>query len=750
MTEQTADHGTASELTPIPANLVEGLNPEQRQAVETLDGPLVVVAGPGSGKTRVLTHRIAALVETGRARPWQVLAMTFTNKAAGEMRERIGHLVGQEAADRMWVSTFHSVCAKMLRINHVAAGLPAGFTILDDQDSQRVVKAVLNGFGRAFEQSELRQFASVISRVKNDGLAGEDIARLHGAEIGRVFAGYQRKLEEMGAVDFDDLLLRTVTMLESDTEVLSKYQERFRYVLVDEFQDTNLVQYRMVRLLSAEHRNLCVVGDADQSIYSWRGSTPQVMEMFLADHHGAAVVVLEENYRSTKAILEVCRSVIASNPATYRPTLETNNPQGEQVRLVIAADERDEAIFVVGEVDTDRSGGSTAVIMRTNAQTRPFEEELTRRGIPYQVLGALKFYDRLEVKDAIAYLRVLANPNDVIAFTRAAGVPRRGVGDTALTALADHTATFEGNVLAALCDGLDNDVFASRSRAGLTRLRECFDNLADLVAEGPVAVLQAVLADGLRDHHKADKMAATDRLANLDELVAAATNFMTNPPLRDPELGPWDGEQLLLGFLENVALVSSTDVDQGARVSLMTAHASKGKEFDRVFVAGAEDGMFPMRRDFGDGDLSEERRLFFVACSRARAKLTITAATSRFVNGRRVKNPPSSFLDDLPPTVKRMTTSASARNDPRRYGSYARSSWSPATSSPPVVTPRRPAAVNNGPRLTPDQAGEGARVRHRVFGDGTVEKLSGRIADIRFSAGVKKLDLDLAPLELLP
>lgn len=745
--------------------LTEGLNPEQASAVRALQGPVVVIAGPGSGKTRVLTHRVAALVRSGLAWPGEILAVTFTNKAAGEMRERLGVLLGEDTVRPMWVCTFHSLCAKILRIEAQAAGLPRAYSILDSGDVRSILREIHRDLLLPDEAADVRMSASTISRVKNGAAVRPD------ERTSKVMQAYAARLARLGALDFDDLLLRTRELLENDAVIRAKYQKRFRYVLVDEYQDTNPVQYHIVGMLSAGHRNICVVGDADQSIYGFRSATPAALQTFNDDWPDAVVVILEENYRSSGAILSVCQAVIAPNPAKFRSALRTSNAEGDPVQLVICDDDREEARFVATNAARARRSGSTAVLMRTNAQTRSLEDALLQEGVPYTVIGALRFYERSEIKDAVAYLRLLLNPTDAMALARVVANPRRGLGPKALGSVEEAAAG--GDLVLAIERGLVDGTIM-RARNGWEELLGALDAVR-VAAEtgGPQAAVKAVLDSGVREHvrvHGGENSA--ERLENLDELLNAAAEFAARNPTGgvgdDGEI--IDPRRLTELFLEQIALTASaddteTDSREGA-VQLLTAHASKGKEFDTVFVIGVEENLFPHGRRGEVADEKEERRLLFVACSRARSHLTLTRAKRRFVHGNIIENPASRFLDDLPAEVETTDLSrvwpgsVNASRRAPRAGSRSEHWGRPGgnkqgTGSPPgaLVDLVRP-VVAAGPRLTADAAVVGQRVRHATFGEGTISAFSGDVGDeivaIRFADGApRQFKLALAPIEAL-
>lgn len=724
--------------------LLAGLNPRQREAVEQLTGPLLVVAGPGSGKTRVLTHRVAALVETG-VDPRSILALTFTNKAAEEMRERISSLVSEEAAGSLWVSTFHAFCLRVLRRYSSKAGLPANFTVLDASDSERVVKGVLADLGHSPEDA--RVFHSKISFAKNRLETSSDLAERGGTwvAVAEVFEGYQAKLRSMAAVDFDDLLNTTLELVREDEGVLEALRARFRSILVDEWQDTNACQYQVVALLAREHRQLCVVGDQQQAIYGWRGSTPEVLERFTSDFPETKVVVLEENYRSTPEIVAVAQAIIDASPTRFHAQLKTSNKSGTQVRCVEVADAEEESKFVVTQLRG--LSGSKAVLMRTNAQTRVFETELTRLGIAYQLVGAVRFFDRAEVKDAMSYLRVLVNPADSVALVRAAGVPRRGLGEASIEAMLAAAVKFGVSPGLAPFDPRVLEEVPSRSRASIQRFAQDLATVSDAAVAGVGEALRAVLGLGVYAHHsKAD----TERAENLNELVAAAELFDTqgSATLIGVEVADLVGTARLASFLEAVTLSSSTDASAaGASVSLITAHASKGREFDHVFVVGVEDGLYPHQLSQTADGVDEERRLFFVAVSRARSTLVLSHRQRRFMNGEWEDAEPSPFLDHLPAAVRR---ERSARKGGSRFSAGPpRGNWSARPAAVRGLPQGQRVSAPSGPRLTREQCVPGTKVVHPVFGAGEIVSLDDNDVTVRFSGTNRVLDLVFAPLEMV-
>ena len=770
----------------VDPGLLKGLNPEQAAAVMCLNGPLAVVAGPGSGKTRVLTCRVAALVAAG-ADPSSILAVTFTNKAADEMRSRIAVLVGESAVSRMRVGTFHSVCLRLLRFSPAAAGLRSGFSVVDSTDSEKYMKRALvsAGLSDVDDPSSLRRLArdwqSKVGFAKNRLLTPERLAVSSlpaERELGLVMAAYQSELGQVNGVDFDDILSRCLLMLETDTGLRDRLRARFAFVLVDEYQDTNVAQYRILRELVPPGGNLCVVGDQQQSIYSWRAATPEVLGSFVGDWDDAEMVVLEENYRSSPEICAVAEAVMAADSGRFAKGLWTRNPSAGLPRLVTVADDRAEAGFVAsGVVSSSLPFSDHAVLFRTNAQSRSLETELTKRGVPYHVVGSVKFFERAEVRDALAHVRFALNPFDVVSFRRAAAAPRIGVGEVALAAVEGLAVSRGAGLFEALSAGLSEGLFPSRARRGLGVLAASCAAVVEGCGLDPVEGVSAALsATGLR----ASFVSEPERVENLDELLNAAGRFVSDSAaaVDGVSVVPLSGSALSAAFLESVALTEASDDISGSdggpdvddvgdgpgRVSLMTAHAAKGREFPCVWVVGCEDRLFPHARHVDDpAAVFEERRLFFVAVSRAESRLTLLRCRRRLLYGDPVEWVPSPFLDGLEGLVELVDLSGPSQ---RRFGSAAglprrRSSsvavpaaGSAAGSSPlggfggrPAVRVRR-----GGPRLGLGDVAVGVVVSHSSFGEGrvvAVDAASGSVT-VEFDGVRRVLSLALAPLSLLP
>jgi len=623
--------------------MLEGLNPAQHDAVLHEGGPLLVVAGAGSGKTRVLTHRIAHLIEEHGVSPFGVLAITFTNKASDEMKRRVGSLIGP-VAEKMWVSTFHSACVRILRREAEHVGYPSSFTIYDQADALRLTGYVVRDLSLDSKRFSSRGVHSVISGAKNDGIGPVEFAERAGQsyerKVAEVFAEYQARLQKAGAMDFDDLLGKAVQLFQRNPDVRETWQRRFEHVLVDEYQDTNQVQNEFVLLLAGEHRNVCVVGDADQSIYRFRKADIRNILEFERAFPDATVIVLEQNYRSTQTVLDAANAVIANNLGRKPKNLWTENDGGEKIVRYFADDETDEARWVVSELTRLHDNehyrwGEIAIFYRTNAQSRVLEEFLMRAGTPYKVLGGTRFYDRREVKDAMAYLRAVVNPVDEVNVKRVLNTPRRGVGDSSIARLDTWAASHGLPFIEALRRAPEAGVTGKAVR-GIERFLDILDEALDRIEDGPAALLEHLLdVSGYRGELEAEHSVEADgRLENLAELVGAAGEFND-----------------LNEFLEQVALVSDTDAldEEDPSVLLMTMHSAKGLEFPVVFIVGLEDGVFPHMRSLGEPEeLEEERRLAYVGITRAEQRLYLTNAWSRSLFGATQYNPPSRFLDEVP------------------------------------------------------------------------------------------------------
>jgi len=633
--------------------LLTALNPVQREAVLHTEGPVLVVAGAGSGKTRILTHRIAYLIRERGVSPFAILAITFTNRAAREMAERVETLLGARIAKGMWVLTFHSACVRILRREHERIGLPSSFSIYDEGDTERLISQCVREANLDLKRYPPRAIAAAIGRAKDNILSPSEFAERAGnfyeRTVADLYGAYQRRLVAAGALDFDDLIMRTVWLFRDQPEVLVHYQERFPYIVVDEYQDTNRAQYHLVNQLAARHRNVCVVGDADQGVYSWRGATIQNLLDFEKDYPDAQVFVLEQNYRSTQNILSVVNASLKNKLERKPKSLWTDSTAGELVLRFRADDEHDEAWFVAGEIARLQevegySVNDVAVFYRTNAQSRVLEDVLSRAGIAYRVVGGVRFYERREIKDAFAYLRLLVNPADTVSARRAVNAPKRGFGDATFAAV-EAFARDEGlPFMEAARRAEEIPTLGTRARGVVAGFVELMDRLRGrLEAGAPVSKLvEAAFTDSgyLAELEAERTVEAEGRVENLRELVGVATEFEERVP---------DGA--LADFLEQVALVTEGDeYEEGEpTVTLMTLHTAKGLEFPAVFIVGMEDGVFPHYRSMSDpSQLEEERRLAYVGITRAKERLYLCHAWSRNLWGGSSYNPPSRFLGEIP------------------------------------------------------------------------------------------------------
>ena len=744
-------------LSPEPAYL-QGLNPPQREAVLATEGPVLVLAGAGTGKTAALTARLAHLIATRRAWPSEILAVTFTNKAAREMRERVGRLSGGALEGMPWLGTFHSVAARMLRSHAELAGLQSNFTILDTDDQLRVLKQLISAANLDEKRWPARQLAALIDRWKNRGWtpgqidAGESeaFAAGRGAEL---YAQYQERLRTLNACDFGDLLLHMLVIFRRHADVLERYRDRFKYLLVDEYQDTNSAQYEWLKLLAEPRRNLCCVGDDDQSIYSWRGAEVANILKFEHDFPGARIVRLEQNYRSTSHILAAADGLIAHNAGRLGKTLWTDAGDGEKVRVTGVWDGPEEARRVGEEIEAHEAAGKSlddvAILVRAQFQTREFEERFIAIGLAYQIIGGFRFYERAEIRDAIAYLRLIVQPADDLAFERIVNQPKRGLGDKAVATIHRQARATQQPLMLAAASILGTDELTPQARRSLGNFVADIARWRQMAGELPHPELARILLDesGYTAMLQADRSAeSAGRLENLAELTRAMEEYDS-----------------LQAFLEHVSLVMDNDeARQGDRVTIMTIHAAKGLEFDNVYLPGWEEGVFPSQRSLDEGGLAaleEERRLAYVAMTRARRKLTILHAANRRIYGQWTSSIPSRFLAELPKGhVSEETTMTggeslwraqwSERADP--FAHVARPSrgpgWQRATRTnynlePQRVIEARASAVSLGNKSRDDLA-LGQRVFHGKFGYGTIAAIEGNKLEIDFEHSGRKKVLD--------
>lgn len=729
--------------------LLAELNPAQRRAVEHGEGPLLVIAGAGSGKTRVLTRRVAYLVATGLARPAEILAITFTNKAAQEMRERVEALVGG-VSRLMWVMTFHSACARILRSNAERLGYKRAFTIYDEADSLRMVKRCMAECEIDPKRFTPRAIRAAISGAKNRLEDSTDYRERPGGffeeQVADVYALYERRMVEASAMDFDDLLVRTVNLLELFEDVRRRYQDTFRWILVDEYQDTNRAQYRLLQLLAGERRNLTVVGDEDQSIYSFRSADVRNILEFERDFGGAEVVKLEENYRSTQTILDAANGIVANNRDRRGKHLFTNGDRGEPVTIAELDDEHAEARYVAGEIerlvgDEDYGRDEIAVFYRMNAQSRVLEDTLVRYEVPYQVIGGTKFYERAEIKDAVAYLSLLANPADTMSFARVVNSPRRGIGQQTQGRILSHANTTGEDVWEVMARPETVPGLGPAAVKAVSRFAAIMAGLRGLAEDGSVArILEAVLHDsGYLEALEAERtLEAEGRIENLEELVGVAREFDANR-----ELEGESADSPLEEFLARISLFSDQDSIREAEslITLMTLHTAKGLEYDAVFMIGCEEGVFPHQRSLDEGNLEEERRLAYVGVTRARKRLYMTCARRRSLHGGAGWNMPSRFLREVPDELVERRTLATAT------GWQAADARSRALGAAPGAA--SPGAGRREPRAPAVELRVGDDVVHASFGEGVVTGVEpGSVVVVRFAGGggERKLMADYAPL----
>ena len=729
---------------PADSPLFAELNPVQREAVATTEGPVLIVAGAGSGKTRVLTYRIAHLIRDLGVHPSAILAITFTNKAAAEMKDRVARLVGG-AVKNMWVSTFHSACVRILRREAHRLGYRSSFTIYDAQDSLRAITIAVKDLNLDVKRFPPRSIRATISNAKNELIDYESFqssgAGFYHENVSDVYRLYQQRMLEASAMDFDDLLMITCELFAAFPDVLEHYQERFRYIHVDEYQDTNRAQYMMINQLGGLHRNVCVVGDGDQSVYKFRGADIRNILDFEKDYPDARVVVLDRNYRSTETILEAANSVISNNAQRKPKHLWTDLGKGAPIIRYEAQDEHDESAFIADEIAQLEAKGMApsdmAVFYRTNAQSRVVEEILVRYGVPYNVVGNVKFYERREIKDVLAYLSVLSNPDEPISVKRVINVPKRGIGDTSIGHI-DRFAEFENISFFEALGRVDEiGLLQPRAARAIRDFLSVVDLLLERAIDGPRAAVNAVLSETgyLASIESEQTVEAMGRAENLRELMSGAEEFERSSEGTLVDGNEWDdmdGLRRLQLFLETVSLVADTDdlEDEAQAVTLMTLHNAKGLEFPVVFIVGMEDGVFPHMRSLGDPDeLEEERRLCYVGLTRAEQRLYLTSAWSRMLFGATSYNPPSRFIKEIPEGL--MENAAKRKRDPQKESI-------------------------SGPRTTvsSDDIGAGDRVRHDKWGVGHVSEIYGEgdkaEAEIDFEIeGSKRLLLAWAPLKKL-
>ncbi len=725
-------------------SLVKNMNKEQSEAVRTTEGPLLIMAGAGSGKTRVLTHRIAYLLDEKDVSPYNILAITFTNKAAKEMKERVEQLVGEEA-QVIWMSTFHSMCVRILRRDADRIGIERNFTIIDPTDQKSVIKDVLKNENIDSKRFEPRMFIGAISNLKNELKTPDDAQKeandFHSQMVATVYKGYQRQLSRNEALDFDDLIMTTIHLFERVPDALEYYQNKFQYIHVDEYQDTNKAQYTLIKLLAKKFKNLCVVGDSDQSIYGWRGADIQNILSFEEDYPEAKTIFLEQNYRSTKNILNAANEVIKNNSERKPKGLWTANTGGDKIQYYEAMTERDEAEYVVKEIMKHQRNGKKysdmTILYRTNAQSRVLEETFMKSNIPYTMVGGQKFYDRKEIKDLLSYLRVIANSNDDISLQRIINVPKRGIGPSSVEKI--QTYAVQNNI--SMFDALAEVDFIGLSKKVTEECMSFYEMIQNLIKEQEFLEVSEIVEEVLQKSgyremlDREQSIESRSRLENLDEFMSVPKDYEENTPLE---------EQSLVNFLTDLSLVADIDeADTQSGVTMMTMHSAKGLEFSIVFIMGMEESLFPHIRAIksdDDHEMEEERRICYVAITRAEELLYITNATIRMLFGRSQSNMPSRFLKEIPEDLLESHTGSQRQSilQPKAKPHQKRGFSKRTTSSKKQV-------VSSDWKV-------GDKVIHKAWGEGMVSNVNAKNGSVELdiifkSEGPKRLLAQFAPIE---
>ncbi|HAQ5500216.1 TPA: DNA helicase PcrA [Enterococcus faecium] len=738
------------------AELLNGMNPRQKEAVLHTDGPLLLMAGAGSGKTRVLTHRIAYLIEEKEVNPWNILAITFTNKAAKEMKERVNAILASGGED-VWVSTFHSMCVRILRRDVDFIGYNRNFTIIDSSEQLTLMKRILKELNIDPKKYDPRSILGTISQAKNSLQTPQDFAKMQGSyyeEIAaKCYAAYQKELQYNQCMDFDDLIMNTIRLFEEHPDSLTYYQNKFHYIHVDEYQDTNHAQYTLVNLLAGRFRNLCVVGDADQSIYGWRGADMQNILDFEKDYQDAAVILLEQNYRSTKNILSAANQVIENNSNRKPKNLWTENKEGNKITYYRADNERDETRFIVDRMQEEirsnhRNYGDFAILYRTNAQSRVMEETLLKANIPYKMVGGHKFYDRKEIKDILAYLNVLVNPQDSISFERIVNSPKRGIGPGSIEKLRSFASLHEWPLLEA-AQNVDLANIGGKAGQQLGAFGEMIQEVTQMIPYLTVTELTKEVLDRsgyLEDLKIQNTLEAQARIENLEEFLTVTQEFDKQFEQQNEEDADAPEEKLTV-FLNDLALVSDIDnlEEDASQVTLMTLHAAKGLEFPVVFLIGLEEGVFPLSRALmEESELEEERRLAYVGITRAEEALYLTNAFSRTLYGRTQYNRPSRFVEEIDQELLEIE---GMRPTPKKTPVFAKKTAYSYKQPETAVVPSKSATGGENNSWKP-----GDKVKHKKWGLGTVVRVSGTSKDLELdvafpSQGVKRLLAAFAPIE---
>ena len=745
---------------------LRGLNPQQREAVLATDGPLLLLAGAGSGKTRVLTQRIAYLLKEKNVVPWSILAITFTNKAAREMKDRISTIVGPDAED-IWISTFHSMCVRILRRDIDRLGYNRNFTILDSSDQLSVVKQCEKDLNIDPKKYDPRAVLGIISNAKNELKTAEQCADMITGPVEqvayKVYTQYQKKLKSNNSLDFDDLIMKTIELFRTEPEVLEFYQKKFRYIHVDEYQDTNRAQYMLVKMLASAFKNICVVGDSDQSIYRWRGADITNILNFEKDYPNARVILLEQNYRSTKKILEAANYVIKNNVGRKAKNLWTDNEEGPNIRYYTADSEHTEAYYITSQIqkaiESGRKYRDVAVLYRTNAQSRVVEEVFVKSNIPYNIVGGTKFYDRKEIKDMLAYLRLISNPDDDLSLTRIINVPKRGIGASTVDKIAAYAAQHGISMYRAIqeTDQMGLSARAAGLVAEFARLIVELERMQEYLSVTELAEEVLKRTEYKEELRREGTLEARSRLENIDEFLSVTMEFeRTNE------------DKTLVAFLTDLALVADidkldeTEEDKGNAVVLMTLHSAKGLEFPMVFLVGMEEGIFPHSRALmEEAEMEEERRLAYVGITRAEQELFLTRALMRTLYGQTKMNAPSRFIEEIPAHLVEAEGSVQQRVASRYGSTAARGSSYSGGSQPAMRSGVVPMRAASGTASAPASGGAdlsvewkvGEKVKHSKWGEGTVVSTKGSGQDLELTiafpnpTGIKKLLAKFAPVE---
>ena len=707
-----------NKIKPLPEEWSGLLNSEQKEAIENIQGPLLIIAGAGSGKTRVLTYRYAHLIKTYGINFENILAITFTNKAANEMKERISQLLNLELSPK-WISTFHSLCVKMLRIHGHHIGFNNNFTIYDQSDSTKLIRNCMKDSDIDTKQYSPKRIQAHISSLKNQrilpGEAIEFAQSFFDVKVAEVYSSYQKKLMLANSMDFDDLLVKAVELLETSDKSLDYWSSKFKYIMIDEYQDTNMVQYRLVELLASKYKNICVVGDSDQSIYAFRGADIRNIQEFENDFKNAKVISLEKNYRSSQKILDIANAVISNNPRNKEKKLWTENEVGLDVNLIEFNSERDESKWIADEINkllNQNEYSEIAIFYRTNNQSRLFEEELRKLSLNYKVVGNVRFYDRKEIKDIISYLNFLINPEDTISFERILNVPKRGIGESTLQKLRDYSNTNEISLSESINNLSKISNLSERAKKQIINFQEIINELKTFALQGPsITITKTLELTGYKDELvKEGTLESQMRLENLDELLTSAFEFEN---LYEEEVE--DPFTVLRDYLESIALFTdSDDVNQEDRILLMTLHNAKGLEFPAVFITGMEENIFPSQRSESDFEIQEERRLCYVGMTRAEKKLYLSYSNTRTMWGGTNYYLPSRFIDEAKPYLKEIKT----QQESTESNIYSENNL-------------------------------GKKVIHEKYGSGIVEEVNGNEITVNFGDehGIKHLDIEWAPIK---